>query len=148
MDQPIQSGLHQDDYLISAIKAIPHSRKAKPVQDLAARDKQVAMIDDLEPALASYYTIGGTLYSRPFNSSAPEMFFDSTAFKAVGLDVNKRIWTYDELLAAAKKLTGKAAITFNSIAGLRGYAANAEKPARAWMSAWPIFPGRPEPRVA
>ena len=85
------------------------TKKIVPVQQLAAKDNQLAMINDLEPALASYYTIGGTLYSMPFNSSAPVMYFDKTAFKAAGLDVNKRVWTYDELLAATKKLTVKAA---------------------------------------
>jgi sn-glycerol 3-phosphate transport system substrate-binding protein len=57
--------------------------------------------------VASYYTIAGTLYSMPFNSSAPVMFFDKNAFKAAGLDPNKRIWTYDEVAAAAKALTKK-----------------------------------------
>jgi sn-glycerol 3-phosphate transport system substrate-binding protein len=37
------------------------------------------------------------------------MFFDKTAFKAAGIDTAKKIWTFDELLAAAKKLTTKDA---------------------------------------
>jgi sn-glycerol 3-phosphate transport system substrate-binding protein len=37
------------------------------------------------------------------------MYFDKTAFREAGLDPNKRVWTYDELAAAAKKLTKKDA---------------------------------------
>ena len=45
----------------------------------------------------------------PFNSSAPVMYFNKNAFKEAGLDPEKTIWTYDEVLAAAKKLTKKDA---------------------------------------
>lgn len=82
------------------------TRKIVPVQGLIDRDK-LDILKDLEPAVASYYTIAGTLYSMPFNSSAPVMYFDKTAFKAAGLDASKRIWTYDEVAAAAKALTRK-----------------------------------------
>ncbi|MEI7772707.1 MAG: extracellular solute-binding protein, partial [Chloroflexales bacterium] len=44
-----------------------------------------------------------------FNSSAPVMYYDRNAFKEVGLDPDKKIWTYDELLDAATKLTTKDA---------------------------------------
>ncbi len=84
------------------------TKKIVPVQDLIDRDK-LEIIPDLEPAVARYYTIGGKLYSMPFNSSAPVMYFDKNAFKEVGLDPEKKIWTYDEVLDAAKKLTKKDA---------------------------------------
>jgi sn-glycerol 3-phosphate transport system substrate-binding protein len=45
----------------------------------------------------------------PFNSSAPVMYFNKDAFKEAGLDAEKRIWTYDEVTAAAKKLAKKDA---------------------------------------
>jgi sn-glycerol 3-phosphate transport system substrate-binding protein len=35
------------------------------------------------------------------------MYFDKAAFKEAGLDANKRVWTYDEVAAAAKKLVKK-----------------------------------------
>ena len=78
------------------------------VGDLITKDK-LDVLKDLEPAVASYYTIGGKLWSMPFNSSAPVMYFDKAAFREAGLDPNKRIWTYDELAVAAKKLTKKDA---------------------------------------
>jgi sn-glycerol 3-phosphate transport system substrate-binding protein len=84
------------------------TKKIVPVQDLIDREK-LSLAKDLEPAVASYYTIGGKLYSMPFNSSAPVMYFDRAAFKEAGLDATKRIWTYEEVLAAAKKLVKKDA---------------------------------------
>jgi sn-glycerol 3-phosphate transport system substrate-binding protein len=84
------------------------TKKIVPVQSLIDKEK-LGIIKNLESAIARYYTVGGTLYSMPFNSSAPVMYFDKAAFKKAGLDSNKRIWTYDEVLAAAKKLTEKDA---------------------------------------
>jgi sn-glycerol 3-phosphate transport system substrate-binding protein len=80
-----------------------------PVQDLIDRDHLQSAVDDLEPAIRSYYTIGGKLYSMPFNSSTAVMYYDKNAFKAAGLDPNQKVWTYSQILAAAKKLTTKDA---------------------------------------
>ena len=84
------------------------TKKIVPVQDLIDTEK-LDIIRDLEPAVASYYTIAGRLYSMPFNSSAPVMYFNKAAFREAGLDAEKRIWTYDEVSAAAKALTKKDA---------------------------------------
>ena len=84
------------------------TKKVVAVGDLVSKEK-LEVAKDLEPAVASYYTIDGKLWSMPFNSSAPVMYFDKTAFREAGLDPNKRIWTYDELAVAAKKLTKKDA---------------------------------------
>jgi len=84
------------------------TKKVVPVGDLIAKEK-LDILKDLEPAVASYYTIGGKLYSMPFNSSTPVMFFNKAAFKEAGLSTSKKIWTYDEVLAAAKKLLKKDA---------------------------------------
>jgi sn-glycerol 3-phosphate transport system substrate-binding protein len=84
------------------------TKRILPVQDFIDKDG-LPLVDDLEPAVARYYTIGGKLYSMPFNSSAPVMYYDKNAFREVGLDPEKKIWTYEELLDAAKKLTVKDA---------------------------------------
>jgi sn-glycerol 3-phosphate transport system substrate-binding protein len=84
------------------------TKRILPVQDFIDNES-LPLVDDLEPAVARYYTIGGKLYSMPFNSSAPVMYYDKNAFKEVGLDPEKKIWTYDEILDAAKKLTVKDA---------------------------------------
>jgi len=83
------------------------TKKVVAVGDLITRDK--FDLADLEPAVGAYYTIGGKLWSMPFNSSAPVMFFNKAAFREAGLDAEKRIWTYDEVLAAGKKLVKKDA---------------------------------------
>lgn len=85
------------------------SKRVIPVQDLIERDKLQDIINDLEPAVRSYYTVNNKLYSMPFNSSAPVMYFDKKAFREAGLDENKQVWTYDEVIEAAKKLTKKDA---------------------------------------
>lgn len=85
------------------------TKKIIPVQTLVNRDHLQSVVDDLEPAIRSYYTIGGTLDSMPFNSSTAVMYFDKNAFRQAGLDPNKKSWTYSELLDAAKKLTVKDA---------------------------------------
>lgn len=84
------------------------TKRILPVQNFIDKEG-LKLVDDLEPAVARYYTIGGKLYSMPFNSSAPVMYFDKNAFKEVGLDSEKKVWTYDELLDAARKLTKKDA---------------------------------------
>jgi sn-glycerol 3-phosphate transport system substrate-binding protein len=84
------------------------TKKIVPMQDLIDKEK-LDILSDLEPAVARYYTIGGKLYSMPFNSSAPVMYFNTHAFKEAGLDPEKKVWTYDEVIAAAKKLTKKDA---------------------------------------
>jgi len=80
--------------------------KIVPVQDLIDKER-LDIIRDLEPAVASYYTIAGRLYSMPFNSSAPVLYLNRAAFREAGLDPEKRIWTYDEVSTAAKALTRK-----------------------------------------
>ncbi|MEO8287708.1 MAG: ABC transporter substrate-binding protein [Chloroflexota bacterium] len=85
------------------------TKRILPVQDFVTKDNQQALIDDLEPAVRSYYTVNDKLYSMPFNSSAPVMYYDKNAFKEVGLDPNNPPQTYDEVIAAARKLTKKDA---------------------------------------
>jgi sn-glycerol 3-phosphate transport system substrate-binding protein len=84
------------------------TKRIKPVQDFIDQEK-LTLVSDLEPAVASYYTVNGKLYSMPFNSSAPVMYYDKNAFKEVGLDPEKPPRTYDEVFAAAQKLVKKDA---------------------------------------
>ncbi len=84
------------------------SKRIIPVQDLLERDGTAkAFMDDLEPAVRSYYTVAGKMYSMPFNSSTAMSYFNKKMVADAGLDANKTIWTYDELLDAAKKTTKK-----------------------------------------
>lgn len=78
-----------------------------PVQDLLARDGLLDIIDDLEPAVRANYTVNNILYSMPFNSSTAMLYINRAAFIEAGLDPDKKIWTYDEIIEAARALTVK-----------------------------------------
>lgn len=80
-----------------------------PVQDFIDKEGLTSLLDDLEPAVRRYYTINNKMYSMPFNSSAPVMYYDKNAFKEVGLDPEKPPQTYDEVIEAARKLVKKDA---------------------------------------
>ncbi len=81
------------------------TRKVVPIQTLIERDHLQSSIADMEPAIRSYYTVNGTLYSMPFNSSTAVMFYNKKAFQDAGLPTDQKVWTYNEILDAAKKLT-------------------------------------------
>lgn len=85
------------------------TNKIIPAQTLINRDHLQSAVNDIEPAIRNYYTINNTLYSIPFNSSTAVMYFDKNAFRQAGLNPDQKSWTYDQILAAAKKLTIKDA---------------------------------------
>lgn len=60
---------------------------------------------DIEPNIASYYSVDDELRSMPFNSSTPLLYLNKEAFDRAGLDVTKPPKTLDELTEHAKKLT-------------------------------------------
>jgi len=78
-----------------------------PMQDFIDKDKYD--IKDLEQNVLAYYTVNNKLYSMPFNSSNPILYYNKDAFKAAGLDPEKPPRTYAEVTDAAKKLTKKGA---------------------------------------
>lgn len=55
-----------------------------PVQDYIKKDNYD--ISKIEPNIAAYYTVDNTLYSMPFNSSTPVLYYNKTAFKEAGID--------------------------------------------------------------
>ena len=78
-----------------------------PMQSYIDRDK--FDLTDFEPNLLAYYTVGGKLYSMPFNTSNPILYYNMDAFKAAGLDPEKPPRTYAQVTEAAKKLTKQGA---------------------------------------
>lgn len=76
-----------------------------PMQKLIDVDKFDS--STLEPNLLGYYTVNKKLYSMPFNSSTPILYYNKTAFKEVGLDPEKPPKTFDEIKELSKKLTKK-----------------------------------------
>ncbi len=80
-----------------------------PVQELFERDGLTAVIEDMEPAVRANYTVGGTLYSAPFNSSTAMLYINRAAFIEAGLNPDEPLVTYDDIIAAARALTVKDA---------------------------------------
>jgi sn-glycerol 3-phosphate transport system substrate-binding protein len=78
---------------------------AVPMQKLI--DENKFDTSSLEPNLLAYYTVDKKLYSMPFNSSTPILYYNKTAFKEAGLDPEKAPKTFEELMEYAKKLTKK-----------------------------------------
>ena len=75
---------------------------AIPMQELIVEDD--FDISSLEENIASYYTIDGTLYSMPFNTSTPILYYNKTAFEEVGLDPETAPTNFDEILEYSNKL--------------------------------------------
>jgi sn-glycerol 3-phosphate transport system substrate-binding protein len=59
---------------------------------------------DFLPRVISYYTIRGTQYAMPFNTSGTVLYYNKKAFTAAGLDPTTPPATLDEVRADAEKL--------------------------------------------
>ena len=77
----------------------------KPVQEFI--DAEDYDISQIEPNIAAYYTVDGKLYSMPFNSSTPTLYYNKTAFAEAGLDPEVAPKNFDELFEMARKLEVK-----------------------------------------
>ncbi|AOZ91018.1 ABC transporter substrate-binding protein [Paenibacillus crassostreae] len=76
-----------------------------PVQTFIDQEKYD--ISSLEANILGYYTFDNQLYSMPFNTSNPILYYNKDAFKAAGLDPENPPKTYEELAVAAKALTSE-----------------------------------------
>ncbi|MER8105196.1 ABC transporter substrate-binding protein [Kitasatospora sp. NPDC094016] len=83
------------------------SKQTVPAQAFA--DKDGFALDDLDPNIRNYYSVGGKLVSMPFNSSMPLLYLNADAFKEAGLDPAQPPKDLAELGELAKKLTKKDA---------------------------------------
>ena len=77
----------------------------KPIQDFIDADNYD--LSQIEPNLAAYYTVEEKLYSMPFNSSTPLLYYNKDAFKEAGLDPEAPPTNFDEIFEMAKKLEKK-----------------------------------------
>jgi len=73
-----------------------------PASVCAKADKY--SFSDFLPRVISYFTVGGTQYAMPFNTSGPVLYYNKKAFTAAGLDPTKPPTNFDEVRAAAEKL--------------------------------------------
>lgn len=81
------------------------SEYALVMQDLI--DKANFDTSQLEENILDYYAIDGTLYSMPFNTSTPILYYNKDAFREVGLDPEVTPKTFDEIIEFSEKLFKK-----------------------------------------
>ncbi|SEG28052.1 ABC transporter substrate-binding protein [Paenibacillus sp. UNC499MF] len=84
------------------------SKMVTPMQNFIDADKYD--LTQLEPNITGYYTFNDKLFSMPFNTSNPVLYYNKDLFKAAGLDPEKPPVTYEEFQKAAEAIskTGKA----------------------------------------
>jgi sn-glycerol 3-phosphate transport system substrate-binding protein len=74
-----------------------------PVHDLMKQQEVTVNWDDFIGPVTGYYSKDGKLYSMPFNSSSPILYYNKDAFKKAGLG-DKPPATWKEVEAASKKI--------------------------------------------
>ncbi len=92
---------------------------AKPMQEFIDAEGFDASV--IEPNIAAYYTVDGTLYSMPFNSSTPILYYNKTAFEKAGLDPNTPPKNFDEIYEMSKKITESGAAKYGFGMGNYGW---------------------------
>jgi sn-glycerol 3-phosphate transport system substrate-binding protein len=76
-----------------------------PISELAS-EEQLASLEDVMPVVRNYYNIGDVVWSIPWNSSNPLLYYNATMFETVGLDAAPA--TFEELTAACDTLMAQA----------------------------------------
>jgi sn-glycerol 3-phosphate transport system substrate-binding protein len=89
---------------ISRVPVFVTNKALQPLDDFAAGADGIDLKDFVQGLLAES-RINGKLYSLPQSRSMPVFYYNKTAFKEVGLDPSKAPANWDELRAAAIKLT-------------------------------------------
>jgi sn-glycerol 3-phosphate transport system substrate-binding protein len=79
-----------------------------PVYDLFKEQEIAIGWDDFIGPVTGYYSKDGKLYSMPFNSSSPILYFNKDAFKKAGLP-DKAPATWKEVEAASRKILAAGA---------------------------------------
>jgi sn-glycerol 3-phosphate transport system substrate-binding protein len=65
--------------------------------------------DDFISPVKTYFSKGGNLYSMPFNSSTPILYYNKTAFEKAGLNPQQPPATFEEIERAAIAVVSKGA---------------------------------------
>ncbi len=73
--------------------------------DIVSTAEDRAWLDSFYPTLMENGRTGGKTWGIPFQRSTIVMYYNKDAFRAAGLDPEKPPATWDELVAAGKKLT-------------------------------------------
>lgn len=78
------------------------SKAIRPLQDFIDKDKEFP-VDQLLPQILDYYRLGGKLYSLPFATSNPIVYYNKDMFEKAG--IKKFPADFAELKAVAAKLS-------------------------------------------
>lgn len=73
--------------------------------------------DDFIPAVLGYYLHDGKLYSLPFNSSTPILYYNKDIFAAAGLDPERPPQTWQELEEVSRKVLEAGAARYGFTTG-------------------------------
>lgn len=65
-----------------------------------ATDEQQAELADFLPQILNFYTISGEVWSLPWNSSTPLLYYNKTLFEKAGLDPTSPPKTFADVMAA------------------------------------------------
>ena len=68
--------------------------------------------EDFISVVKTYYSRGGNLYSMPFNSSTPILYYNKTAFEKAGLNPQVPPKTFEDIEKAAKAVVSKGTAKF------------------------------------
>lgn len=68
-----------------------------PVQSVLSEEQFEQVTEDVVAPLINYFTIGGTLWSLPWNNSTPILYYNKDMFEAAGLDPETPPATWQEL---------------------------------------------------
>lgn len=74
-----------------------------PIDQLASAE-QIASLDDMMPVVLNYYSIGETLWSVPWNSSNPVLYYNRGMMELAGLDPDAPPATFAELTSACEAI--------------------------------------------
>lgn len=92
------------------------SETVVPMQAFIDRDDYDT--SDIQENIAGYYTVDDEMWSMPFNTSMPVMYYNKTLFEEAGLDPEDPPETLDEVRDAAEELAsengGPAEFGFNA----------------------------------
>ena len=80
------------------------SKAATPLEDLIGQDKEFGL-DQMLPQVVQYYKVSGRLYSLPFATSNPIIYYNADWFKKAGVGAVPK--TFEELSTVAEKLTDR-----------------------------------------
>jgi sn-glycerol 3-phosphate transport system substrate-binding protein len=92
-----------------------------PVESVMTPEQIEAIKADVAAPLINYFTIGGQLWSLPWNNSTPILYYNKDMFEAAGLDPETPPATWQELEAACEAIMTSGAAPYCLSAQIYGW---------------------------